>query len=97
MVDLMQKTVAIAMSALILMIVGVLVIVFANTMIPTVIQSNADLLNPEVSGVNLTTSQENIINASGNMEILIMSIIGILVFVAGLAMLLYDAFSAMKG
>ena len=92
----MQKTVTVALTALVLMIVGTLVIVFANTMIPTVVQSNADLLNPNVSGVTLTASQQNIITASGNMEILLYSIIGILVVVAGVALLLYDAFKLTK-
>jgi lipopolysaccharide export LptBFGC system permease protein LptF len=93
----MQKTVEIAMAALILMIVGTLVIVFANTMIPTIVQSNADLLNESVSGVALTPSQENIIAASGNMEVLLYSIIGVLIIIAGVALLLYDAFSVTKG
>jgi hypothetical protein len=92
----MQKVIAVALTALILMITGVLVIVFANTMIPTVVQSNADLLNPAVSGVNLTASQENIVSASGNMQVLLLSIIGVLVLISGFALMLYDAFKIAK-
>lgn len=88
----MNKTMEIAITALILLIVGTLVIVFANTMIPTVVQSNADLLNSSVSGVTLTTSEISIVKASGNMQVLIFSVIGILVVIAGIALLVYDAF-----
>jgi ABC-type multidrug transport system permease subunit len=92
----MNKTIEIGITALILMIIGTLVVVFANTMIPTVVQSNADLLNSTVSGVTLTASQENIVTASGNMQVMIYSIIGILVIIAGVALLLYDAFKSAK-
>jgi hypothetical protein len=85
-----------AISAIILMIFGVVLIVFANTMIPTVVQSNADLLNPTISGVTLTNSQESIVTASGNLEVLIFSILGVLVIIAGVAVLLYDIFKVGK-
>jgi lipopolysaccharide export LptBFGC system permease protein LptF len=93
----MEKTIAIGITALILLIIGTLVIVFANTVIPTVVQSNADLLNSTVSGVTLTNSQRNIVTASGNMQVLLYSIVGVLVIVAGVALLMYDAFKVAKG
>ena len=85
-----------AIGAIVLIVSGVLTIVFANTAIPIVIQSNNDLINAEVSGVTLTNSQAGMITASGNMNVLILSVFGVLILLAGLALLVYDAFTMGK-
>lgn len=92
-----NKFVGIFVSALLIVILGVLLFVFNFNMLPVMIQSQNDFINEEVTGVALTTQQENLAIAMGNMGLLVMLVVPIIAIVVGFVVMLWAGFKGLGG
>jgi len=91
----LQKFTDMFVFALLLLLIGGMVTILSYNMLPPVIQAGNDLVNEDISGVALTTSQSNTVTASQTMTILIFLWVGVIVMVVGIILLIYTAFKGM--
>ncbi len=93
----MPKITNMILAGIVLVVLGILLFVIVYTMLPIQLQSQADLLCSTVSGVTLTTSQQNLIANTSNLAILILILVPVLIIVAGLIVIVFSAFKAAAG
>jgi uncharacterized membrane protein len=92
----MDKFMNLFVMGLLFTILGALIIIFSYAMVPSVIIAQNNLQCATTSGVTLTAQQNSLVNTFGNINIMIMLIVGVIVLVAGIAMLIYKAFEEAK-
>lgn len=82
--------------SVLLVLIGALVFVMSYNMIPTIIQAGNDLVNEDISGVDLSTSQENLVTNSQTITILLFLWLGVIVMIVGFVLLIWEGFSYFK-
>ncbi len=92
-----NKFIGIFVSALLIVILGTLLFVFNYNMLPVMIQSQNDFVNPNVSGVNLTTQQSNLAISMGNIGLLVMLVVPIIAVIVGFIVMIWSGFKAFGG
>jgi hypothetical protein len=92
----MQQVTNIFVAGLMLIVLGILAAVILYTMIPTQIQAQNDLLNADVSGVDLSSSQTNLVTNLGNLQLIVMLLVPALIVLAGIIVIIYTAFKGSK-
>jgi len=93
----MERMLNIFVLGIAVVIFGALINVFAYTMLPVQIQSQADLLNEDISGVSLSASQTNLVNRTADINVLVYLFIGTMVILVGVILVIYTGFKQATG